>query len=248
MSGAALVTGAGAGIGRATALRLAESGWAVACVDRDPDAADATARFIAEQGGRASTHGADVSDADAIDAAVRDATSRLGALTGCVACAGIELTGPAHELSADTVRRVVEVNLLGAFFTAAAVARPAIEEGTTASIVLVASVNGRTAFPGQSAYTASKGGVIALATALAVDWAAHGIRVNAVAPGVTDTSMSASSLGDDTKRRTLLARVPLGRPAQPEEIADATVFLLSRAASYITGQTLNVDGGWSSLG
>ncbi|MFT4307295.1 MAG: SDR family NAD(P)-dependent oxidoreductase [Microbacterium sp.] len=243
----AVVTGAGAGIGRAVSLRLARDGWAIACVDRAGALVEATASLLRDTGGQAVPIVADVTDPAAMDVAVARA-GVLGPVSGAVACAGVERTGPAHELAPDIVRELVDVNLLGTIWIATAVARAAIAADRDAAIVLIASVNGRRSFPGQWAYTASKGGVIALATGLAVEWASQRIRVNAIAPGVTDTAMSADSLGDPAKRAALLARVPMGRPARPEEIADAAAFLLSPGASYISGHTLDVDGAWSSLG
>ena len=239
-----LVTGAGSGIGRATSLLLASRGHAVACSDIDQEAAARTAATIRELGGRAHPFHQDVTDAQRAHVVVAEAAEVLGPVSGVVTCAGVELTGPAEELDPAVVRAVLEINLTGSMWTAQAVARAAIEAGAPASIVLVASVNGITSFPGQSAYSASKGGVIALASALAVEWGGVGIRVNAVAPGVTDTAMSAASLAAPSTSGPLLARIPLGRAAQPEEIGEVIAFLLSPAASYVTGATIPVDGGW----
>jgi NAD(P)-dependent dehydrogenase (short-subunit alcohol dehydrogenase family) len=241
-----LVTGAGGGIGRATALLLAGRGHAVSCADLDAGAARATADLITHSGGRAHSVQQDVTDAARADDVVAETSAALGVVTGLVTCAGVELTGPAETLAPSTVRTVLEINLTGSLWTAQAVARAAIDTGNPAAIVLVASANGITSFPGQAAYTASKGGVIALASALAVDWAPHGIRVNAVAPGVTDTPMSAASLRNPETAGPMLARIPMGRAAQPEEIGEVAAFLLSPAASYVTGVTIPVDGGWLS--
>ena len=158
----------------------------------------------------------DVADPASCDALVADAVGRLGAVDVLVTCAGIELGGPATELGDDAWRRVVDVNLSGTFWCARAAARAMIAAGRGGRMVLIGSINSRIALAGQAAYCASKGGVAMLGAALAVDWAADGIAVNTVGPGVVDTPMSAVSLADAGRRQMLMGRTPLGRPAAAE--------------------------------
>ncbi|WP_196073281.1 SDR family NAD(P)-dependent oxidoreductase [Nakamurella alba] len=238
-----LITGGGAGIGAAVAATLAARGDVVVCADRDLAGAQ---RVAAEIGGTALEM--DVTAPGAGDAAVRAVVAQHGRLDVVVTCAGIEKTGPAETLPADLVRTVLDVNVVGSFDVAAAACRQFAEQGDGGRIVLIGSVNSMIALPGQAAYAASKGSVLMLGKALAVDWAKYGVTVNVVAPGVTDTAMSAGSLGDPEKRATMMARIPMGRPAQPSDIADAVAFLSSEHAGYITGAYLPVDGGWLALG
>ena len=237
----AVVTGAGSGIGRAVALALGGRGDAVVCADLDAVAATATAELV---GAGAIAVPVDVADPASCDALVAGAVGRLGAVDVLVTCAGIELGGPATELGDDAWRRVVDVNLSGTFWCARAAARAMIAAGRGGRMVLIGSINSRIALAGQAAYCASKGGVAMLGAALAVDWAADGIAVNTVGPGVVDTPMSAVSLGDPGRRQMLMGRTPLGRPAAAEEIAAVVAFLASDAASYMTGAYVPVDGGW----
>ena len=233
----ALVTGAGSGIGAAAARRFAAGGEAVACVDLDGDAA---AKVAAECGG--ASYMLDVTDAGATEEVVAAAVVALGPLRAVAACAGIETNHPALEIDPADARRVLDVNTVGTLLTARAAARHMQESGG-GRIVLVASIAAYTAYRGAAHYAASKGAVVAMTRALAIEWA-PAIAVNAVAPGVTDTPMSAKSLADPAVREKYMARVPLNRPADASEIAEAIWFLASPAASYITGVTLPVDGGW----
>jgi NAD(P)-dependent dehydrogenase (short-subunit alcohol dehydrogenase family) len=233
-----LVTGAGSGIGAATAAVLAERGDRVVCADLDGAAADRVAASLPD----AMAVSVDVADGDACDRMVQAAVAFGGRLDAVVACAGIEAGGDALDLDAADFRRVVDVNLTGSFLTAQRAAR--VMAGRGGSIVLIGSINSQMALPGAAAYVASKGGVLMLGRALAIDLAVHGIRVNVIGPGVTDTPMSAVSLADPERRDRLMARIPLRRPADPREIGLAAAFLTSDAATYITGAFLPVDGGW----
>ncbi len=235
-----LVTGAGSGIGAATAKVLADRGDRVVCADIDGDAAGRTASqldgAIAVQ--------ADVTDPASSEAMVAAAIAAHGRLDAAVACAGIEIGGDTLDFDIATFRRIVDVNLTGSFLTAQHAARAMRGDG--GSIVLIGSINSQMALPGAAAYCASKGGVRMLGAALAVDFAPIGVRVNVIGPGVTDTPMSAQSLATPDKRARLMSRIPLDRPADPAEIAQACAFLVSDAASYVTGVFLPVDGGWLS--
>lgn len=233
-----LVTGAGSGIGAATAAVLAERGDRVVCADLDDVAAGRVAASLPD----AMAVGVDVADVDACDRMVHAAVAFGGRLDAVVACAGIEVGADTLDLDAADFRRVVDVNLTGSFLTAQRAARAMTGRG--GSIVLIGSINSQMALPRAAAYAASKGGVLMLGRALAVDLAVHGIRVNVIGPGVTDTPMSAVSLADSERRARFMARIPLRRPADPREIGLAAAFLTSDAAAYITGAFLPVDGGW----
>jgi NAD(P)-dependent dehydrogenase (short-subunit alcohol dehydrogenase family) len=242
------VTGAAAGIGRAAALQAAALGAAVVALDRDGDGARATAEAAASAGAPA-TLGieCDVRDGTAVDAAFARAAEAVGAPAGVVCAAGIDRGGLAHELSADIWDEVIETNLRGTFLTCRAALRGFLADGIAGSVVCVSSPLAQVAPPGgASAYSASKAGISALVRTLAVDYAKHGIRVNAVLPGPTETAlMWANVAADDLEamRKTIEREVPLGRLANPEEPANAILWLLSSQASYVTGSELACDGG-----
>jgi len=239
-----LVTGAGSGIGAATAAALAARGDIVICIDVDLASARGTAAGL----GRAEAVALDVRDEAGWATVAAEVIERHGRLDVAVACAGIQRTAPAHELTLDDFEQVLGVNLTGVFLTCQVAARAMIAGGHGGKLVLVGSVNSQVALPGQAAYAASKGGVLLLGRALAVDWAPHGINVNTVGPGVTATAMNAAFLADPAQAEPLLARIPLHRPATPAEIAAVIAFLTSDAAGYMTGAYVPVDGGWLASG
>ena len=203
-----IITGAGSGIGRACARSLAGRGDYVACADLDLQAAQATVAELAH----GSAHQLDVRDADACDALVEKVVRHIGPIGALVASAGIEIAAPAHELSNEAWLRTLDINLNGVFWSARAVGRSMIQTGTGGAMVLIGSINSQIALSSQAAYCASKGGVLMLGKALAIDWAPHAIRVNVIGPGVVDTPMSAKSLGSQERRHSLMQRIPLGRP------------------------------------
>ena len=229
----ALVTGEAKGIGRATAERLIADGAKVACVDVE---ADAPGLAIV----------ADVSDEAALEDAFARARAELGGLDAVIANAAIQLVGEddrADRLDADVWRRTVDVNLTGVFLTAKHGARALLDSGGGA-IVCTGSPAGHYGIAaGLDAYSASKAGVFGLVRVMAIDYAADGIRVNAVFPGVTETPMNHWWMDDPEQRGALEASIPLGRAAQASEIASVIAFLLSDEASYVTGAAWTVDGG-----
>ena len=235
-----LITGAGSGIGAAVARCVGRRGDQVVCVDIDADRASGTAAEI--EGALALA--ADVTDEAHCDAMVAATLDRFGDLDAVVTCAGIENNDDTIDMDIAAFRRVVDVNLTGTFLTAQRAARAMTNLGHGGSMVLIGSINSRIGLPGASAYAASKGGVLLLGQTLALDLARHGIRVNVVGPGVTDTPMSAVSLADPARRAELMAKTPLGRPADPAEIAEVVAFLTSEASSFVTGAFIPVDGGW----
>jgi NAD(P)-dependent dehydrogenase (short-subunit alcohol dehydrogenase family) len=234
-----IVTGAASGIGRACAVALSARGDAVVCADLAGDGARATARNL--EGALAVE--VDVADPSSCDAMVAAAVDAFGQVDVLVAAAGIERAAPAEDLDDATWLSTMAVNLSGVFWCARAAAR-AMLSGGGGRMVLIGSINSQMAMPGQAAYCASKGGVLMLGRALAVDWGQRGIAVNVVGPGVVDTPMSARSLADPQRRAALMGRTPLGRPAQAAEVAAVVEFLTSPRAGFVTGAYVPVDGGW----
>jgi NAD(P)-dependent dehydrogenase (short-subunit alcohol dehydrogenase family) len=235
----ALVTGAARGIGRAVAQRLVVDGARVAIVDVDGAQAAAT-----ELGGLALT--ADVADERALSAAFARAVAEFGGLDIVVANAAIQLHGDddrADRLDLPVWRRTVDVNLTGAFLTVKHGARALLAAGGGA-IVCVGSPAGHYGIaPGLDAYSASKAGVFGLVRVAAIDYAADGIRVNGVFPGITETPMNRWWMDDPEAAARTAAAIPLGRPARAEEIAAVVAFLASDEAAYATGAVWTVDGG-----
>ena len=235
-----LVTGAASGIGAASARRFAERGDLVVCTDRHLSAAEAVASEI---DGLALA--LDVADDEACTAAVAEVQERYGRLDVLVHAAGIWEPARAEATTTESFDRVIAVNLKGSFLIARAVARTMIDAGNGGAMVMVGSVNSVRAGAGQLAYAASKGGVLMLAQVMALEWAQHGIRVNVVAPGLTNTAMAAGVIEQGGRNLDgLLSRTPLGRPGEPREIAETIEFLCSDRASYTTGAYTVVDGGW----
>ena len=240
----AIVTGAGSGNGRGIALRLAEEGARIVAADVDREAAQETAALVGRGGGEAVAMPADVRRREQAAAMVEGAKDRFGGIDVLVNNAGVETLIPMLDLEEGEWDRVLDTNLKGAFLCGQAAARAMVDAATPGAIVNIASVNAKIALGGQVHYTSSKGGLLMLTKAMALDLAPHRIRVNAVGPGVIETTMTARSLADPQRRAMLLSKVPLGRVGQPRDVANAVLFLASDEASYITGATLYVDGGW----
>jgi NAD(P)-dependent dehydrogenase (short-subunit alcohol dehydrogenase family) len=242
----ALVTGAGSGIGRASALAFAAAGARVVVADRNADGAHQTAQRIADTGAEAVTVEADITDPAEVDALVVAALNAYGRLDCAHNNAGVfgELT-PTAELSEDLWDRVMAVNLRGAWLCMRAELRHMLNNGGGA-IVNTASVGGLVGFPGLPAYVASKHGLIGLTKSAALEYVQAGIRVNAICPGLTRTPMANEMCQHDPEiEAQLLAQYqPLGRMGAPEEVAAAAVWLCSDAASFVTGHAMAVDGGW----
>jgi NAD(P)-dependent dehydrogenase (short-subunit alcohol dehydrogenase family) len=235
LSGLFAVTGGGSGIGAACVRALRAAGADVAVLDLDGRSAE---RVAGEVGG--SAYPLDVSDGDAVDAVF----SSLGPLTGLVNCAGIAgEIAPVVAYPRDEWRRVLAVHLDGTFFCTQAAARIMIRGGVDGTIVNTSSINARYGHRGLSAYSAAKAGISMLTRVAALELAASGIRVNAVAPGIVATGMTAEYLADEEFARPWIERNPLGRVGEPRDIADVVVFLSSDESRWITGQTIVLDGG-----
>jgi NAD(P)-dependent dehydrogenase (short-subunit alcohol dehydrogenase family) len=238
----AIVTGAGSGLGWATALRLAAEGAHVACVDRAGDHAEAAAKAIRETGGEALALQADVTDDGACARMVAATLDRFGGLTTLVNSAGVSgATGDAPP--SDDWRRVVDINLAGTWLPSCA-AREALAAGG-GSITNLASIYGVVGGSTSPAYAASKGGVANLTRQLATQWA-PAIRVNCVCPGHVDTPLTAFLMNDPAWRARMLPRYPLARLGRPDDVAAAILYLASDEASWVTGVALPVDGGYTA--
>jgi NAD(P)-dependent dehydrogenase (short-subunit alcohol dehydrogenase family) len=242
----AIVTGGASGIGRATARLLAAEGAAVAVADIDFAGAKVTAAGIADAGGEAIAIAVDVSAPDQVAALVEEALDRLGGLTSIVNVAGAQRSGRVTELSAADWDVMMSVNAKSCFLTAH-YGVPHLPRDGSAAIVNVASLGALKAYPGVSAYSASKGAVLSFTRVLAVELGPQGIRANCVCPGWVDTPFNEPVIevmgGREAQEEVLRATVPLGRQASPEEMAPTIAHLVSDGASYLTGAVIVVDGG-----
>lgn len=246
----AIVTGAGSGLGRAFAEALAEAGAAVVCVDIRGDSAVQTAETLNQRDLKAYAVQADVTAEESVEGLVGEAAQRLGRLDILFANAGIAGGGqPAHETPLAVWNRVIAVNLTSVFLCARAAARVMIPQGS-GKIINTASIYGQVgSFSGTSPeYTAAKGGVVNFTRELAIEYAPHGIQVNAIAPGFFDTNIfEAGGLTPEQKAARLelvRQRAPTGRIGRPEDLKGTAVYLASRASDHVTGHILAVDGGW----
>ncbi|WP_187640041.1 SDR family NAD(P)-dependent oxidoreductase [Bosea sp. F3-2] len=240
-----LVTGGASGIGRTCALALAGEGAALAIADSNAEGAAAVAREIKALGRRAVATSFDVRDAAATEAAVAGIEEQLGPLDGLITAAGISRPAPATELTSDSWEAVIGVNLSGTFYSCQAVGKRMVARGRGA-IVTIGSTSSLGGQSGRAHYCASKAGVVGLTRDLAIEWGSYGIRVNSVGPSATDTPMIRAGIPERFVGEVMEDRTPLGRLAQPQEIANVCLFLLSELSSYINGALIMADGGVSA--
>jgi len=241
----AVVTGAGSGIGRATAQTLAREGAHVIVADIDGASGEASAAAIRAQGHRATFMPVDMTDAASIEAFAAAAQSQCGPIDVLVNAAGWGRTAPFVEGTPDFWARLVALNFVGPMTLAKALL-PAMIERASGKIVNIASDAGRVGSPGETVYAGAKGGLIAFTKSLARETARYQINVNCVCPGPTDTPLMAAV--PDKVKDALIKAIPFRRLGKPEEVADAVVFFASDRARYITGQVLSVSGGLTMAG
>ncbi len=243
----ALVTGASYGIGAAIAEVLARDGYDVAVSELKTDALDDTLAKIKSHGARGVPVALDVRDQASVEAAMQKMVVEFGKLDLLVNNAGVLLRKPVVDLTREEWSTVMDVNLTGTFFMSQQMGRHLIGAKRKGSIISIASTHGIVGIGGISAYGISKAGITQMTRMLAIEWAEHGIRVNAIAPGTTETPTRKKSLGADPARRQMMIdRIPFKRFCTEADVAGLASYLASPAADYVTGQTILVDGGLTS--
>jgi NAD(P)-dependent dehydrogenase (short-subunit alcohol dehydrogenase family) len=242
----AIVTGAGRGIGRAIALRLAREGASVVAADLNAKNGEVTAAEIIASGGKALAHAVDVAAQTQVEELMAATVRESARIDLLVNVAGVGLTRLFLNTTLEEWERVLRVNLTGTFLCSQAAARVMTGQ-RRGKIINIASLSGQRGGTGRAAYGAAKAGVSMLTKVMAVELARHGITVNEIAPGPVNTEMTAVT-HDEATRQAYHRLIPMGRYAERSEIADAAVFLASAEADFITGQTLNVDGGFGAAG
>ena len=241
---AALVTGAGGGIGTAIATRFAAEGASVLCTDRDLAAAEATVSKITATGGSASAYRTDVSVASECEAQVAETVSRYARIDIAVNNAGIGLQKLALDVDLEDWERVLRINLTGSFLTAQAAARRMVEQGG-GRIIQIGSIAGQRGHMAGVAYGASKAAVMQMCRVMAVELSARGVMINAIAPGPIETGISKHGA---SRKRNYLSRIPTGSYGTVEAIANAALYLASDECQWMTGSVMNVDGGYGASG
>ena len=243
----ALVTGASTGLGRATALALGRAGFDLALADLDADWLREVAAHPDLRGRKAVALALDLRSEDSIAQAMAQAAGARDAIDVLVNNAGVPLQRPATEVTWAEWDAVIDVNLKGSYFLATAFARHCRERSRGGAVISIASTHGLTGIADRSVYGISKGGIIQMTRMLAIEWAPLGIRVNAIAPATVLTPSREKILSDPEARARMLARIPLGRFPEADEIAAAVCYLASDAARSITGHTLVIDGGLKAM-
>jgi NAD(P)-dependent dehydrogenase (short-subunit alcohol dehydrogenase family) len=241
-----IVTGAGRGIGEAIARRLAEEGCKVVVSDIDLAAAQSVVESLKSAGWETKAVKADVSRKTEVDALIEVTVREWGRLDVMVNNAGISVVGASAELEEERWRRGIDIMLTGVFFGCQAAGKQMIQQ-KSGRIINIASMFGLGGIPERACYCSAKAGVISLTKVLGCEWAHYNINVNAIAPGYVETDLVKNLISQGTfDEKGLAGRAPLNRLARPEEIADIALFLASEESKYIEGQTIVIDGGWSS--
>jgi NAD(P)-dependent dehydrogenase (short-subunit alcohol dehydrogenase family) len=243
-----VITGAGRGIGAATAKRMAAAGGRIAVLDLNPESAEETARALVAEDVDARGYEVDVSREDAVIGVAKAVADDFGSVDVLVNNAGIGLLGPSMTFPLEEWQRTLDVMVTGVFLCSREFGK-ALRESGGGAIVNISSLNGLVAFPMRLAYSAAKAAVNSMTQILATEWAGYGIRVNSVAPGNTRAPMLQKAIDEGfIDIDAYMHHTPLGRLAEPEEIAEAILYLSCDRSSYVTGQVIAVDGGWTSFG
>lgn len=237
------VIGAGSGIGEAVAIGVAQQGGHVICLDINAPAAGSTAEKITKSGGSADSGVVDITDLTSVRDALANSLHRRSGLDGLVCTPAINVRKPILKYSGEEFDRVVSVNLRGNFNVLQAAGQLMVLQ-KSGSIVLFSSIRSLVTEPGQSVYSMTKAGIVQLVRTAATEWGEQGVRVNAVGPGVIETPLTAPIKAQPDWYKAYADKTPMKRWAKAEEMAGPTVFLLSDAASYVTGTILFADGGW----
>jgi NAD(P)-dependent dehydrogenase (short-subunit alcohol dehydrogenase family) len=240
------VIGAGSGIGQAVAIGAARQGASVACLDVNADAASATAERILDAGGSASATALDIVDAAATDRALADVATDAGRLDGVICTPGVNVRKKLLDYSEEEFDRVVRLNLKGSFNVVRTAGRLMLPRGT-GSIVIFSSIRSLVVEPGQAIYAMTKAGIVQLVRGAACEFGAAGVRVNAVGPGVIETPLTAPIAAQPAWYDAYASKNILQRWGRVEEMVGPTLFLVSDAASYVTGTILYADGGWLAV-
>ena len=244
----ALVTGGNRGIGLAVAKGLAEHGADVAIIARTKEQLETAARQIqTDTGKKVSTYPFDLSDIKEIEALFENIAAEAKGVDILVNCAGTTIRGPSEDVDLETWNHVIEVNLTAIFLLSQAFCRHRRQVEKGGRIINIGSLTCHGARPTTAAYASSKGGLLSLTRTLAVEWAKYDINVNAIGPGYIATELTEPLWTDDEFNKWVLAKTPLGRWGKPEDLAGTAVMLASKAGDFITGQIINVDGGWLAL-
>lgn len=246
----AVVTGGARGLGLSIATALASQGVSVALLDLLPQVTDSARALADDHGVRAAGYVVDVTDPDAVDAAFGQAEAELGTASVLVTAAGITIWGDSVDVEPATWKKVLGINLDGTFYAAQSFGRRALAAGGPASVIMVASMSGLVINrpQAQASYSASKAAVSQLAKALAVEWAGAGVRVNAISPGyfLSDMTKTFTEANPDLAAQWV-STIPMGRMGDPADLHGLVVYLASSASSYLTGQNIVIDGGYTSL-
>ncbi|MFC1635013.1 glucose 1-dehydrogenase [Planctomycetota bacterium] len=244
----ALVTGGGRGIGLAIAQGLAEHGADIAIIARTKEQLDAVAQQIQTETGKSvRTFPFDMENVGQIDALFEKITTETNGIDILINCAGTTIRGPAEDVDMKTWQKVLEVNLTAVFILSQAFCRHRKQTGKAGRIINIGSLTCHGARPTTAAYASSKGGLLMLTKTLAVEWAKYNITVNAIGPGYIATELTKPLWTDEDFNQWVLAKTPLARWGQPEDLVGTAVLLASRAGDFITGQIIYVDGGWLAL-
>ena len=244
----AVITGASRGIGEAIALRYAQAGAKVVVASRKQAGVDAAAARIREAGGEATAVACHTGDPDAVEAMFDEATAAFGPVDVVVNNAATNpYFGPMLGVEWPAWDKTFDVNVKGYFACARALAQRCMDRGAPGAVVNVSSILGLRAARMQGVYGMTKAAVISMTKTLALEWGPSQIRVNAIAPGFIDTKFSAALTGNDQIKNMILARTPIGRIGEPEDMCDLALYLGSDAAGFVTGQIVDVDGGRSIL-